>query len=100
MAFIASKLQSRKAEDKDTAFFVGGRKIAKETLENSIKRKKVDAEKIRSTITNIPTNIGYYTPEPEDSEGEEITKKIIGELIKNFIKKNKLVFCCYDIEAD
>ena len=48
MAFIASKLQNRKAEGKDTVFFLGDKQITKETTENFMKRKKVNAEKIVS----------------------------------------------------
>ncbi|KAN0106844.1 hypothetical protein V8E51_009720 [Hyaloscypha variabilis] len=84
MTFIASKMQSRTAEGKDTAFFVGGRQVTKETLENFMRRKKVDAERVRSpTTTDTPTNISYCTPEPEDSDGDKVIKNIIGELIKS-----------------
>lgn len=48
MAFIASKLQDRKTEGKDTAFLVGGRQITKEAMENFMRRKKVNAEKVGS----------------------------------------------------
>jgi hypothetical protein len=51
MAFIASKLQNRKAEAKDTAFFVEDKQITEETIENFMKRKNVNAEKIGSPTT-------------------------------------------------
>ena len=57
MAFIESKLQSRKAEGKDTTFFVGGRQVTKEALENFMKRKKVDAERIGSPTTSKELHI-------------------------------------------
>jgi len=61
MAFIASKLQNRKEEGKDTAFFVGGRQITKEAMENFMRRKKVDAEKIGSPTTSKELHPLYKT---------------------------------------
>jgi hypothetical protein len=52
VAFFASKLQNRKAEGKGTAFFVGGRQITKESMENFLRRRKVDTEKIGSPTTS------------------------------------------------
>jgi hypothetical protein len=48
MAFIASKMQSRQAEGKDTDFFVGGKQIPKEKMETFMKRKKGVTENILS----------------------------------------------------
>lgn len=48
MTFITSKLQSRKAEGKDTAFYVSGRQITEEAMNNFINRKKGVAENIAS----------------------------------------------------
>jgi hypothetical protein len=51
MAFMASKMQSRQAEGKDTNFFVGGKQIPKEKMETFMKRKKGVAENILSPTT-------------------------------------------------
>jgi hypothetical protein len=61
MAFIASKLQDRKAEGKDTTFFVRGREISKEAMENFIKRKKADAEKIGLPTTSKELRPSFKT---------------------------------------
>lgn len=68
MAFITSKMQSRKAEGKDTEFKIGGRQITKEAMENFMNRKRADGENIGS-----PTASKIYTPQAKLYLGEQQT---------------------------
>ena len=48
MAFIASKLQNRRAEGKDTVFMRGDKQMTNEAAENFMERRKANAENVAS----------------------------------------------------